>query len=217
MPGGTKAINYGTVDGSPLPSYVDEETNPPVVFVEADRYLSLLRDPATGEPYLRHVDYKLAFPNRFTEGLLVAKNALLNGDDPKEVVKSLIALQSRPGLLCKATFTCDEYFYLLGLANELAGNLRAAIDSYLYLWLNYSKSPFTVLARLKLVGTLIPPTPTYTLTLTPTITGTVTQTGTATIPGAATPTPTTTLPGIYPFPPTITGVPPYPIYTPPYP
>ena len=46
-----------------------------------------------------------------------------------------------------ARWSCDEYYYLLGLAAELAKNPKDAIDAYLNLWRNYTRSRFTTMAR----------------------------------------------------------------------
>jgi len=146
-----------------------------------------------------------------------ARQALFRGEDLQKILDTLLGLQKYPGLLCQSTFSCDEYYYLLGLTNELLGNERAAIDAFLQLWRDYSKSPFTTLARLKLARSIEPPTETPTATLTayptglltpgatlfPTLTprpiGSVTPgaTPTATTPGGVQPTPTT---GAYPYP-----------------
>jgi hypothetical protein len=109
-------------------------------------------------------------------------------------------LQEIPGLLCKATWSCDEYYYLLGLASELANDEISAADAYQFLWLNYSKSPFTQMARLKLIAVGGVQAPTITITLTPSSTPTITRTS-----GPSTSTPTRT--PITPTP-TVTGTPP---------
>jgi hypothetical protein len=132
----------------------------------------------------------------------------LGGEPPRQIQKELLDLQKFPGLLCQPTWTCDSYDYLLGLASELAGDAQKALDNYLTLWLNYSRSPFTTLARLKLEGAAVQPTssPTATLPLTssPTSAGTLVPTVTGT-PPTATPTVSGTPPTATP---TVTGTPP---------
>jgi hypothetical protein len=130
-----------------------------------------------------------------------ARQALfIDGKDPRAVKADLLALQVYPGLLCKATFSCDLYYYLLGLSSELAGDKHGAVDSYLRLWSDYSKSPYALMARLKLEGPALrlSPTPTsrpgtQTITPVPGITTTPTPTPNRTVTN--TPTPTT---GPYP-------------------
>jgi hypothetical protein len=108
--------------------------------------------------------------------------------------------------LCRGTWTCDEYFYMLGLASELTGDQKAAIDTYLTLWQDYDKSPFTTMARLKLIGLLNTPTPTLTPTTTPTIPLAATPTATGPAPTvlppthSATPPATQVIPSEVPYP-----------------
>ncbi|MDD5466273.1 MAG: hypothetical protein PHS96_00550, partial [Anaerolineales bacterium] len=96
------------------------------------------------------------------------------------------------------------------------------VTTYVRLWWDYTKSPYTTMARLKL-RSLIKPTATPTMTATPTVTTTPTITPQVTLlptvraatptwpfPGIPTPTrggtiPTATSPGAYPG----------PMYTPP--
>ena len=146
------------------------------------------RLPGTLEPYLRTVDLPKTFPDRFNQPLKADIQDLLIGEDPKTIQKQLLGLQSSPGLLCRGTWTCDEYLYMLGLASELAGDQKTAIDTYLSLWQDYDKSPFTTMARLKLVGLLNTPTPTLTPTSTPTLP--LAATPTATGPAPTFPPPT---------------------------
>lgn len=222
---GQRALHVGPVEGDkPNLQFLNTEDKPPIVWIDEGIFAVFGRDSDIGQPYLRRVTPAQEYPNRFKLALEQARRALLNGEDANKVLKMLTDIQSYPGLLCKPTFTCDEYYYLLGLANELLGNERPAVEAYLTLWRDYSRSPFTTLARLKLARTNEPatPTPTSTLTpaptsLTPQVTPTPTFTlvpGTTARPPTATPTvvstgvPTATEPGYYP-PPTAT-FPPYP-------
>jgi hypothetical protein len=123
-------------------------------------------------------------------------------------------LADDPGLLCKPTWSCDEYYYLLGLASELAGDEVSAVQAYQRLWLDYSKSPYTTMARLKLQITDTPFTPvTPSTTPSPTLspmatqtTTTLTVTGTSGTP-TATVTSATTTPTVSATS-TVTGTPP---------
>ncbi len=210
-PGGIRAFLITLLDISlPTLVYYDEEAFPLVTIVNGEAAFSLERLAETGEPYLTRPQLPQFYPDRFQIGVDAARLALFAGDDPASVHRALLDLEESPGLLCRGQWACDEYYYLLGLAAELAGDEEAAVQAYLRLWWDYSKSPYTGLARLKLKGEAVLPsqTPTATLTLTPTITGTLpTPTRTPTItpthdPSATvtvtpteTPTPTETVAG----------------------
>ena len=201
--GNPRAIHIGQLEGDkPTLQFLNENEKPPVVWVDSGTFVTFGRDSDTLTPYIRRVSPDLQFPNRFRDGLEQARQALFHGADLKTVLDQLVKLQTDPGLLCQATYSCDEYFYLLGLTNELLGNERAAIDAYLRLWRDYSRSPFTTLARLKLARTTAAATlaPTATVTPFPTTSltpGTPSLTATLGTPGAPSPTatliPTSTL------------------------
>jgi hypothetical protein len=149
---------------------------PPILWVDDEIAFSLQTDPVNGEPYLRYYERRYVWANRYEEGLQAARQALFSGEEPAVVRDRLLDLQQNPGLLCAATWTCEPYYYLLGLSSELTGDRRKAIDSYLQIWWDDSRSPYTTLARLKLEGeAVIPsatptpgPSPTPTRTLAPT-------------------------------------------------
>ena len=195
---GEKGMYVEKVDSSkPALEYVSE-TEPPIVSVDGDLYIRMMRDPLSTKPYITYPVLSSELVDPFEEGVSAASGALFSGTDPDEVIEMLLTLEESPGLRCELTWTCDRYYYLLGLAYELAGRERMAVDTYLFLWWNYSRSPYTTMARLKLIGTI---------TVTP---------PTAPIPSTRTPTPPT---GPYPTPPTgasplPTSAYPYPIITP---
>ncbi|OQY89260.1 MAG: hypothetical protein B6D39_09845 [Anaerolineae bacterium UTCFX2] len=191
----------------------------PAALLDGKISFSMQRFPDTRESFLVQVPLRKEYPSRFFEPLFNYRDALFTGTSPDLIQKKLEDLQDFPGLLCKSTWSCDEYYYLLGLASELAGDAQTAVENYQRLWLDYTKSPFTQMARLKLdpigglpTATEIPtstplpviPTPTETIfiTPTPTITGTpptatpsgevsLTPTVTGTVP-TGTPSPTVT-------------------------
>jgi len=211
---GIKALQFGEIETN-IPTFTvyDKNQLPPVVLLNNRTAFQIQRIPDTREPFLTYFDLPKFYPDRFKDGVKSAMSDLFNGKDPKTVQKALLDLKDFPGLLCRNTWSCDEYYYLLGLASELAGDRPAAIDAYVRLWWDYSKSPYTTMARLKLMGearavTPIPPTatlsiPTPTLSGTPaTPTGAPTSTGT---PPTRTPTPTPSR--------TATPQTPYPIQT----
>jgi hypothetical protein len=174
----------------------------PVIWLDDVAAFSLQRDPDSLAPYLTYYPLAYHWPNRFEEGLQAASQALFSGSPPAEVAQQLVDLRTNPGLLCAPYWTCDSYYYLLGLAEELAGNKSAAIDAYLQVWWDYSNSPYTTMVRLKVSGAAVLPSTTPNTSLTPlptstaaaTMTGTLpTTTGTATVTGTPpteTPTPT---------------------------
>jgi len=195
---GNKALKVAFTDAiQPTMDYLEEAyiadeglSLQPVVMLEGKIAFSLRRMPDDQEPYLVEVPLRKEFPNRFFVPLKSYEKALLEGADAQIIQQKLINLEKNPGLLCKTTWSCDRYYYLLGLASELAGDRFSAVEAYHKLWSDYSKSPFTTMARLKL-STLVEityPTSTGTNTGTPP-TFTATATGLGTLP-TSTPTPT---------------------------
>lgn len=202
FPEGIEPIFVSVVDSSrPSTSYYEDDSNPPIVLLDNTIAFSIVRVPGSSQPYLVIPDLPDTYPNRFEEGLQKAMDALFSGANPAIVKADLLLLQENPGLLCKPYWSCDLYYYILGLASELSGDGILSVDSYLYLWWNYSKSPFTTMARLKLEGATLPhyPTPTSTTTLTPSMMSTpLTITPSLITPSATTvttPTPVTPYPG----------------------
>ena len=213
---GTRGLYIGQIEGDrPTLQILDEKIKPPVIWIDSGTFIVFGRDKDTGDPYFERVTPSLEFPNRFQEGLKIARQALFAGGDLQEVLRQLQDLAIVPGLLCKSTWTCDEYYYLLGLTNELLGNQSLAVEAYLQLWRDYSLSPFTTLARLKLSPFYISPTETATATLTPfptsSATALITTPTNTLVPGATqSPTPTGTV-GPYPQPTVTENTPsPYP-------
>jgi hypothetical protein len=174
-----RAIFLDTIDSNlPVLTYYQEGQVPPIVLIDNSMPFSIQRLPDSPDPYLTRPTLPNTYPNRFQEGLDAAKLALFSGTDPAKVRDDLLALQKSPGLLCRGTWSCDEYYYLLGLAAELAKDQPTTVGAYLQLWRDYSRSPFTTIARLKLRGVFKPPaaTPTNTPTLLPTLNATLTST-----------------------------------------
>lgn len=189
-------IAYITLDTEdvkiPQLEYYDETISPPIVLVNGVSAFQVMRTVQSRQPFIQIFDLPKEYPNRYKNALESAKANLFSGIDPVTVHAQLAEIETSPGLLCQASWTCDEYYYLLGLASELAGDKLATISSYLRLWWDYSKSPFTTMARLKL-HQFTTPTTTPTQTFTPTLSPTG-ATATVPIPTAAfaTFTPTTT-------------------------
>lgn len=201
---GLEGIQVAQVESNPPefeilePAFIGEQDIhlQPAIFIDGETAFHIARMPGTGIPYLEPVALRHEYPDRYLAGLQLIENSLFDGDPPKQVQKDLRTLATYPGLLCVNTWSCDSYYYLLGLASELAGDVRSAVEAYHRLWMDYSRSPYTVIARLKLKGSaLMTSTPTLTatatitLTPTPTLSPTLTVTGT---PPTSTPTPTHT-------------------------
>ncbi len=205
---GIKAFNLGFVDANlPQISYYDESSTPPVIYVTGFKAFQVNRLPDSLEPYLTYVELPQFYPDRFKDELEIQVEALFDGVNPAQVKQALLYLQENPGLICRGTWSCDRYYYMLGLSAELAGDSSTAIDTYLRLWWDYSRSPYTTMARLKLKGAFVLPTATASFTpastLTPALSTTPTMTGT--------PPTSTSIP--YPSPsigPTVTSAYPYP-------
>jgi hypothetical protein len=194
-----------SISDKPQLDYYDPEAQPPVVLIDGTQALRLERLPGRGDPYLTFVELPKFFPDRFNNALEAAMQDLFSGADPAAVQQALLEIQETPGLLCTGTWSCDRYYYILGLASELAGDEKAAVEAYTRLWWDYSISPYTSMARLKLSGAAVQPSatpsptgaPTAATTLTPTVSGTP-ATATPTITGTpptATPTGGTGTPG----------------------
>lgn len=185
-----RLIPLGTLDNNlPAFTYLDEEQSPPVVLVDNGvQAWQLLRDAGSAEPVVQPVELAQVYPNRFNIAVQAIEDELWAGGDPYEARSALTVLADYPGLTCAATFTCDHYYYLLGLANELYGDELPAVEAYLILWRDYARSPYTTLARLKLAGLALPVGPTATVA--PTITPTTSGTPATPTPSATGPTPT---------------------------
>jgi hypothetical protein len=138
------------------------------------------------------------YPNRFQLAVDDLGRRLLAGENPEAILDGMLALPSGSSLPCRISWTCDSYYYYLGLAYELAGNKIQAAATYKLLWDNYSKSPFTTLARLKLEPSLATPIPMSTETPTATPTPPPTPTFAPTPTGGPSPTPSIT-PTFEPF------------------
>jgi hypothetical protein len=67
------------------------------------------------------------------------------------VARELEAVLNSGRFNCRSQNICDRFYYFLGLAYELSGNLKSARDAYLTLWWENSASPLTVIARMKLL------------------------------------------------------------------
>ncbi len=187
---------------NPSPHFHEPLDSPPIVQIVQKSGFILQHLPGSLIPYLDFVDVEF-IPNTYTRNTLEqAVQDLFHGGDPNIVADTLDMLKSSDRFNCKNYSICDRFYYMLGLANELSGREKQAIDSYVTLWWDYRTSPYTIMARLKLQPhTIATGTPTPTRSATPGPSPTVatpTQTSTA-----GTPTATVTegaYPGFTPYP-----------------
>jgi hypothetical protein len=194
-PDGIKALFVGTIDTAvPELSIFETPANEKVVQLGGFGLFNLNRHPDNSATYLSpYVSTALFAPERVQAQTLTALQNLLSGADPSEIREELLDLEASPTFICPFA-TCNNFIYTLALVHELAGDERGAVDRYLELWRFYSKSPYTIIARLKLVGEALLPTETATPTRTPTLTRTPTTTGTLlTATSSATPSPSPSL------------------------
>lgn len=192
-----QAMYVDSVDSNfpPLYSYEPWEGGKPVIWLDQANTFKLGRVPGDDMPF---IDYQplVFFYDLYTRSAVEASaQALFTGGNPAQIANNLQDLLRFDLLACISDKEiCARYFTLMGLAWQLAGDEGAAIGSYLEAWRQYPQSPYTVLARLRLVRSRQAPTQTPEPTKTPTITRTPTRTPTIT------PAPTKT--------PTVTGTPP---------
>ena len=190
--------------------YADTTSEPPIIQISPNAFFRFYQPMNYQEPFTTFAHLETSYSTGLTQRTLdEIETRLLSGYDPQSIRGQLSALANSPYFTCDY-LNCPRYYYLVGLVNELLGNERGAVDAYLELWRKYFHAPYTTMARLKLAGIVLPPSPTPTMTpsitLTPTITGTIpthTPTMTGTLPTSTptrtiTPTPTLTPYG-YPF------------------
>lgn len=211
---GIKALFVDQIeDNRPQISFLEPIEEPPIVQVGTSITFVLQHQDAPTEVTIKFVKPVRTFSVDLTEDKLnEIEAALLNGADPADMRQELLDLKGSSFFTCNFII-CPKFLYLLGLANELSGNQREAVNQYLELWRGFPSSPFTTMARIKLEGETLPSTATPTPTPTNTRTPTITPTPTGTLPTATptetptfTPTVTETQEGGYP-PPNLTPSP----------
>lgn len=212
------ALNMGILDAN-VPSliYYNPEEYPNVVFLYGTMAIRIERSSFNQHPYVTYPDLPNEYPNRFKEGVDTSLQSLFSGGDITSIRDKLLALKKYPGLICVNTWSCDHYYYLLGLTSEMLHDKNSAIENYHRLWLDYSKSPYTIMARLKLkdigIHTTYTPTPTTSPGISQTPSGSPSPSGSVT-PGTPTPSPSITLSGtIFTTTPTTYATTAYPIDT----
>jgi hypothetical protein len=203
---GIQAIFASLLETEPGPiSYVGPEDPSPVVQIAPDILVRMVRSSAGAKAELQLVTLDPVFSVEKTEEQLDLLEAdLLAGGDPAQARDLLVDLEGQSFFTCSYQL-CPRFFYLLGLAHELAGDEELAVLDYLELWREFLGHPLVTGARFKLAGPAILPGPTLTptrtvtprptafRTFTPTPTLTVTITPSLTWTPTVTRTPTETL------------------------
>lgn len=171
--------------GETLPYYHEPAGAIPLIQFELHKGFVFKRLSDTQQAYIQWVDVEYARPTIIRDGYEQTLNDLMAGAEPLKIRDTLLALFNSPRFAgdCIAYNICDQFHYTLGLVYDLVGEEGNAIDQYLWVWRNYGKSSYALLARVKLNYF---PLPTYTRTPIPTRTSIPTRT----------PTPTTQTPTI---------------------
>jgi hypothetical protein len=195
---GPEALFVDTVDVS-QPSLTRYTTRQgiSIVWLNTQQSFTLMRFTNTDEAYIIRYAPSYFYSDYTLEATDSAVNALLSGAAPLPIRDELVALRQSENFACLQDNDCAYYYYVLGLANQLANDDSGAVYSYIYIWNEYPKTPFAFMGRLKLTykpGFGPPPTftPTPTITSTPTNTPTITPTPTLTITPGPSPTPSNT-------------------------
>jgi hypothetical protein len=191
---GVRGLFIEQVDSTETRPYFHEPLDtPPIAQIGPKRGFVLARLPVTRLPYLIMKEIEF-IPTTFTlDALQSIIDDLFAGTSPLIIRSRLEDLAQSNKFNCVNYHICDKFYYTLGLAYELAGDVRSAIDTYVKLWWENSESPFTHIARLKLKQLpftsptpTVSPTPTASATrtpdpnATPSITPTITSTPTET-------------------------------------
>jgi hypothetical protein len=193
-----------------------EESKPPIFFsiafpgdsvfqFEPKRGYALRLTKESREPYIEEYVVEPVLTTYTRDQLAAAERDLFSGIPATEIRAWLENVLSSGRFNCLNGRICDRFYYLLGLTYELSGRDRDAIDTYIKLWWENKNSPFTTMARSKLIfNAPVTPGPS------PTTTKTVTRTPTPGPSPTAGPSPTEE-PYPYPEPTDITPYPyPYP-------
>ena len=118
--------------------------------ISAQPYISLASPPWNSNDKNEQIAEQLSTINDFwRKSVGHPATTLFNSADPVLVRETLLGLKQSKNYGCK-TYPCDQLYYFLGLANELADDKSSAVDAYLQLWKEYPDSPYTIMARSKL-------------------------------------------------------------------
>ena len=178
-------VDY-TENNHPRVTYVEPMQDPPIVKIDQGTTFIYEGTIDNQEPYIQFVTPKVTYAIDLTkQKLSESEEGLLTGVDPSQIKTNLLTLEGSPSFTCDY-ITCPHFLYLLGLSNELSGDEPDAVNAYVDLWREYPRNPYTIIARIKLQGLILPPT----LTPTPK----PTQTPSPTLPSSGTSSPPTPTP-----------------------
>jgi hypothetical protein len=149
---GMRAVFVKTVDFDNPTPYWSSGVAPDKTFQLENRTGYVMqRLEGSGFPFLVNVEVEPGISTYTLDATLDAERRILNLEDPAMVARELEAVLNSGRFNCRSQNICDRFYYFLGLAYELSGNLKSARDAYLTLWWENSASPLTVIARMKLL------------------------------------------------------------------
>lgn len=185
-PSGSRAFFIDFSDTNTVePWFHEPVADPPIVQIERGQGFIVHRAPISEEAYLRFVEVSFV-PTTYTKDIFeAAVEELFSGEDPQVISSRLESLRGSERFNCRNYNLCEQFLYILGLSNELAGQDRDAVDAYIALWWEHKNSLYTVMGRTKLVQLATP-----TRTPRPTNTPRLTRTPIPTWTQSPTPTPT---------------------------
>ena len=177
-PQGARALFLSYVEtNNPIPYLSVSSPGLPVFQLAPRQGYRLLQHELSGTPYLTSEAVEPGLTTYTRDALFAAEASLFAGVSPNQIRRDLELVLSSGRFNCQTHAVCDRFYYLLGLAYELNGQPRSAIDTYLKLWWENRTSPLTTVARLKLLLiTSIKPSPTKTSTINLTPSATPTST-----------------------------------------
>ena len=136
--------------------------------IKASLGYQLLHWPQIERAYLETVAIEPVITTYTRDAVFQAEETLLSGGSAIQVRDDLLTVLNSGRFNCLNHRICDRFWYALGLAYELSGDLDEARDTYIKLWWENSTSPLTALARMKLDIITPTSTPSPLPTLTPT-------------------------------------------------
>lgn len=149
---GVRAVYVETVDFDNPTPYWSSGVAPDKTFQLENRIGYVMqRQEGSRFPFMVSVAVEPGISTYTLDATLDAERRILSAEDPARVVRDLEAVLNSGRFNCRSQDICDRFYYTLGLAYELSGNLKAARDTYLKLWWENSASPLTVIARMKLL------------------------------------------------------------------
>jgi len=150
-PSGTSAFFINFVDSDIVEPWLHEPVeDPPIAQIERGQGFVIRRAPISNEAYLTFTEVSFV-PTTYTKDIFeTAVEDLFSGEDPVTISDRLESLRESDRYNCLNYNFCDQFLYILGLSNELAGQDRDAVDSYISLWWEHKNSLYTVMARTKL-------------------------------------------------------------------